>query len=115
MDLSDGLADAARQVAAASNAGVLLEGAALPVAAGARVWWEHQGRDPLVAALSGGEDYELLFAVPLRRRRSFLGAIGRSGVKATCVGRLTKDRLEQRLITSSGPQPLPVGFAHFGG
>jgi thiamine-monophosphate kinase len=113
MDLSDGLADAADQLASASNVGVILDAAALPLARGATAWWQSQSRDPIRAALAGGEDYELLFAVPPRRSRSFLGAIRRSGVAATCVGRLTKNPADRLLDTPSGLQPLPAGFSHF--
>ena len=90
MDLSDGLADAARQIAQASGTGVCVDAALLPVHPGARRWFEARGLDPIAAALSGGEDYELLFAVPRRRRRGFLAAIARQGgIAATRIGELT--------------------------
>ena len=44
MDLSDGLADALRQVAAASGCGVRVDAAALPIEPGARAWWTARGR-----------------------------------------------------------------------
>ena len=50
MDLSDGLADAAHQIAAASGVGMTIEAAALPIDAAARAWFEANGRDPIVAA-----------------------------------------------------------------
>ena len=57
--------------------------------------------------LHGGEDYELLFAVPPRRRRGFERIAGGS-TPVTCVGELTKD---QSLLLDEGP--LGGGFAHF--
>jgi thiamine-monophosphate kinase len=68
MDLSDGLADAVRQLGTASGCGARIDGDALPVAPGARAWWAARGQDPVTSALVGGEDYELLLAVPARWR-----------------------------------------------
>ena len=62
MDLSDGLADAVRQVALASGLGADIDGSALPVPAAARAWFARAGVDPISAAAGGGDDYELLFA-----------------------------------------------------
>ncbi len=92
MDLSDGLADAVRQLAGASGTGAVVDASTLPVHPGARVWCALTGRDPIELAISGGEDYELLFAVPRRLRRSFLAALGQAGaVPATCIGRLERE------------------------
>ena len=44
MDLSDGLADALRQVAEASGCGVEIDADALPIEPGAREWWTARGR-----------------------------------------------------------------------
>ena len=66
MDLSDGLADALRQVAAASGCGVRIDGNALPIDPEAAEWWRGRGVDAVSAALAGGEDYELMFAIPKR-------------------------------------------------
>jgi thiamine-monophosphate kinase len=112
MDLSDGLADAARQIAQASGTGVCLDAAMLPVDRAARRWFEARDVDPITAALSGGEDYELLFAVPRRKRRAFLSAIARSGgVTASRVGELTK---EPALVLRRGDHnlELPAGYSH---
>jgi thiamine-monophosphate kinase len=114
MDLSDGLADAARQIAQASGTGVCLEAALLPVHPGARRWFEARQLDPVAAALSGGEDYELLFAVPRRRRRGFLAAIAHSGgISATRIGELTTD---PALVLRQNDHSLvlPAGYSHLG-
>ena len=61
----------------------------------------------LEQALRGGEDYELLFAVPQRRRRGFEKIAGRM-TTVTCIGELTKD---PSLRLDEGP--LGGGFVHF--
>jgi thiamine-monophosphate kinase len=113
MDLSDGLADAVGQVAAASGVGAALDAAALPVHPGAVRWFESRGVDPVEAALAGGDDYELLFAVRPRQRRRFLAAIARGGVPATQVGVCTADRRLFVRRAGGSESPLPAGFTHF--
>ena len=113
IDLSDGLADAVHQIATASRAGAIVEAGDVPVHPGAQEWAARESRDALAMALSGGEDYELLFAVPRRRRRSFLATAGRwTGLPVTRIGRLT---VEQGvwLERSTGREPLAAGFVHF--
>jgi thiamine monophosphate kinase len=67
----------------------------------------------LTWALSGGEDYELLFAVPKRRTRSFLAAAKRwADLQVTRVGHLTTE--PGVWIRRSGRlEPLGSGFVHF--
>ena len=114
VDLSDGLSDAVAQLAGASGVGAEIDGDAVPVPDEARRWFAgQQDRDPLEAALSGGEDYELLFTVPARKRRA-LGSVLRlvSGVPCTRIGRITADR--RLVVWRRGERtPLPAGFAHF--
>jgi thiamine-monophosphate kinase len=113
MDLSDGLADAVRQVAAASGLGAIVEAAAIPLHEGARDWFGRGGRDPVDAALAAGEDYELLFAVA-SRRRSRLATVRRQarGLALTRIGILTADPAV-RLRKADGDRDLPAGYQHF--
>ena len=114
IDLSDGLADALRQVAAAGGTGIRIEADALPIEPGARAWWEAGGVDAVRAALAGGDDYELLFAVS-RRQAGALRSVRRH-VKApplTKIGELTKDPRELVLVRNGQTEALPEGFEHF--
>ena len=113
MDLSDGLADAIAQVACASGLGAKIEAATLPVHPGAHAWFAAQGRDPVEASVAGGDDYELLFSVP-RRRRGRLRAVIREarGVPITRIGELTADR-SIGFDRDGRSEPLPAGFVHF--
>jgi thiamine-monophosphate kinase len=63
VDLSDGLADGLHQLADASGVGIEVDGSAMPVSDDARQWFEARGQDAVIAALTGGDDYELLFTV----------------------------------------------------
>ena len=113
MDLSDGLADAVRQIAAASGTGATIDAAALPIPAAAREWFGRAGQDPIGSALAGGDDYELLFSVP-RRARGRLATVIRQarGVPITRIGQLTKEPATV-LVRDGQPEPLPQGFVHF--
>lgn len=113
MDLSDGLADAVRQVAQASGLGAAIDAGAIPIAPAARAWFARSGADAVTAAIAGGDDYELLFAVP-RRARGRLATVIRQarGVPVTRIGTLTND--PALVLNRDGrPEPLPEGFVHF--
>jgi thiamine-monophosphate kinase len=112
IDLSDGLADAARQIARASRTGVVLDAQAVPVHPGAVAWAEDTGQDPVAFALAGAEDYEILFAVPPRFQSRFRAATRRCGLAITAVGRLT-DEPGAWLSRDGRLEPLGEGFRHF--
>ena len=114
MDLSDGLSDAAHQLAAASGCGVEIDADALPIDAAARAWWAAAGKDAVVAGLTGGDDYELLFAVP----RTWGGRLRHARTRVadpalTRIGVLTKDPAARVLLRSGNREVLPAGFEHW--
>ena len=113
IDLSDGLGDGLRQLARASGVGAAIDGAALPIDPGARRWFDQHGIDPLDAAVGGGDDYELLVAVPRSHRRRF-AAVSRlaRGVPITRIGELTADTALV-LRTGDSERTLPEGYEHF--
>ena len=113
MDLSDGLADAVVQLAAASGTGARIDASLLPIPEVVRRWFTSHGVDPIPASLAGGDDYELLFAVPARRRGRFRDAIRHAGgVAVTRIGELT-DPPAVVLLRDGRTEPLPAGFTHF--
>jgi len=113
MDLSDGLADAVRQMASTSGCGARIDADALPVDDCARAWWNGRGRDVTLEAVSGGEDYELLLAVPPRRGgrlRQVRHQVSRPGL--TRIGALT--RTTALVLARAGREEAwPHGFEHF--
>lgn len=114
MDLSDGLADALEQVGAASAVGVRIDGAAVPIDPCAREWWTARGVDPVRAAVAGGDDYELMLAVPRKRHGALRNATRHvADPPLTKIGAFTKDPRERVLIRTGKEEELPKGFEHF--
>ncbi|HVG66969.1 MAG TPA: AIR synthase-related protein, partial [Gaiellales bacterium] len=113
VDLSDGLADGLRQLAAASGVGVELDATAVPISSDARDWYVNAGTDSLASALGGGDDYELLFTVRPRHRGRLRGARRRIGdLPITRIGVVTR-ALELVVRDAKGGWELPRGFEHF--
>jgi thiamine-monophosphate kinase len=112
VDLSDGLADAVRQVALASGVGAVIDANALPIDAGARAWFEARGADAVAEAISGGDDYELLVGVRPRMHSRLTAAARAGGTPLTRIGAFTEDRA---LIVrrTTGDAALPRGYGHF--
>lgn len=114
IDLSDGLGDAVRQVGEASGCGAEIDASMLPIDAGARRWWDARGEDPIARALGGGDDYELLFAVPpkwggrLRQARRHA-----ADPPLTRIGVLTETRDEYVVVREGRRERLAGGFEHW--
>ena len=112
VDLSDGLGQDLGHLCRASKVGARIELEALPVSPAAT---RAVGRArALEAAARGGEDYELLVAIPPRRARAFEAACAKAGERVTRIGALVRGS-GVSLVTASGRAgPAPAGYDHFG-
>jgi thiamine-monophosphate kinase len=88
IDISDGLAGDAGHVALASDALLIIDAEALPIAPGVDAVATSAGRDPLELATSGGEDYELLAALPPEALAAAQEALAALGTPLTTVGKV---------------------------
>lgn len=110
IDLSDGLLQDLGHLCERSGVGAELEVDALPLAPQlSRV------EGGLQLALVGGEDYELLFAVPPERAAAFLRAATRRGQRLSRIGRITSEKKIRLLDRGRNELPLPEGsgWDHF--
>lgn len=117
IDLSDGLASDLRHLLAASGVGAELHAPAIPISRAARQAHRAAGsrKPPLLAALTDGEDFELLFTAPARGAVTLLDAWQKQfpQLPLKCIGRITAER---RIILRDrdGVKPFPEhGYAHF--
>jgi thiamine-monophosphate kinase len=108
IDLSDGVGSDAAQIAAASGVRVSVELEKLPLQGGVEDVARAGGLDPLDLAASGGEDYELLIALPRDRLADAAAAASQAGTTLTPIGDVTRgEGVEFR-----GGEVAPSGFDH---
>lgn len=97
IDLSDGLASDLIQICKSSKCGARIYLDRLPIAKETYNMAEELNADPVVAALNGGDDHELLFTVPL----SYKEQIARLG-GIDIIGHITEDKTGVALVTPDG-------------
>ena len=99
MDISDGLSSELMHICTQSNTGCRIYEERLPIDYQTAVMAEEFNMNVSTCALNGGEDYELLFTVPLTLHDK-VSAI--KGVKV--IGHITKPELGCGLITRDGQE-----------
>ena len=97
IDLSDGLASDLRQICRASKCGARIYLERIPIARQTTDLAEEMHIDPVIAALNGGEDHELLFTVPLDKQESIM----RLGL-VDVIGHITREEAGVVLVTPDG-------------
>ena len=97
IDLSDGLASDLMQICKASKCGARIYLERIPIAKQTTAFAEEIHADPVVAALNGGEDHELLFTVPLAMQAKIM-QLGLVDV----IGHITAENTGAYLVTPDG-------------
>jgi len=117
IDLSDGLAGDLRHLLKAGRVGAELLTNAIPISRAAKLKAraETSGKPPLLAALTDGEDFELLFTVASRDAVPLLDAWKKQfpELALSCIGKITAEP-GLRLRDKTGVRPLTAhGYVHF--
>lgn len=97
IDLSDGLASDLLQICRSSKCGARIYLERIPIAKQTSALAEELHADPVVAALHGGEDHELLFTVPLTMQEQILRIGG-----IDIIGHITPESTGAYLVTPDG-------------
>lgn len=117
IDLSDGLAGDLRHILHKSHVGAELLARAIPISRAAKLQAraESSAKPPLLAALTDGEDFELLFTLPGKKAVPLLDAWNKQfpKVKLTCIGKILQTP-GLKIRDKDGVRELGVrGFEHF--
>jgi len=117
MDLSDGLAGDLRHILKASGVGAELLKSAVPISRAAKLKAkENPGAKPaFIAALTDGEDFELLFMIAPKDAVKLLDAWKKKfpGVKLSCIGRIIAGE-GLAIRDGRGLHPFQAhGYVHF--
>lgn len=108
IDISDGLSVDLAHICRESRVGAEVTASRIPISAALG----HFARDPLLLAVDGGEDFELLFTV----RPANVAAVERLAAKhrLTRIGRVTAGRAVRLVGPGKKKRPLRAGgFEHF--
>lgn len=97
IDLSDGLASDMLQLCKSSGCGVRLYLERIPIARETHKMADELHADPVVAALNGGDDHELLFTVPVTLQSKIAGLGG-----IDIIGHITPASTGAKLVTPDG-------------
>jgi len=115
IDLSDGLASDLRHICNESRVGAVVEAAALPLSDTLMKYARNIRKDPLMFALTGGEDFELLFTVPEGRISHLMRLTRHKRLRLSRIGKILPRAAGIKLKDDRGRVvPFPArGYEHF--
>lgn len=114
MDVSDGLAGDLAKLCVASGVSAVVKLTDVPLSVPVRTLVT-RGSSSIEAAVSGGDDYEVLCTVPENRWDSLVDTAQKAGVKLTAIGTVEAGLAAPRFLDAAG-QPVVMkrlSFSHF--
>jgi len=114
IDLSDGLSGDLRHLCEESRVGAEVTLDAIPISPACRAYARMTGISPIRLALTGGEDYELLFTASPRDCDTIERQARTRGYRITCIGTIRPRRFGIQMTSDGRTQPMPVtSYEHF--
>ncbi len=102
IDISDGLSSEILHICKQSGVGAKIYEDRLPIDPETRDMAEEMHLDPTIAAMNGGEDYELLFTLPMEQYAKIKDYPG-----ITVIGNIVEDKSYINLVTRDGTE-VPI-------
>jgi thiamine-monophosphate kinase len=114
MDVSDGLAGDLAKLCAASGVSAVIDAPSIPLSAAVAARLA-RGAAGIEAIVSGGDDYEILCAIPERRFEAFAKAARAAGVAITSIGTVIADLAAPRFLDGQGSEIAlkRLSYSHF--
>ncbi|MBA3535387.1 MAG: thiamine-phosphate kinase [Tatlockia sp.] len=111
IDISDGLSADLNHICVASGVGALLRAKAIPVHSLVK---KYQAKNAVSFAISGGDDYELCFTVPVQNEKRLIARLEKVGLSCYPVG-VIEENSGLRMIAETGEicDLTPLGYSHF--
>jgi thiamine-monophosphate kinase len=87
----------------------------IPLSRSYKKWIRSFSKDPLQLALSGGEDYELLFTAPPQMRNRIFSLVHAHKIPITRIGEVLPKEEGFLIARKDGKDysPIRLGFEHF--
>jgi len=114
MDVSDGLAGDLAKLCAASGVSAVIDAPSIPLSVTVAALLE-RGIVGIEAIVSGGDDYEILCAIPENGLEAFVRAAGGAGVAVASIGTVIAGSSVPRFLDARGREiALPrLSWSHF--
>jgi thiamine-monophosphate kinase len=114
MDVSDGLAGDLAKLCAASAVSAVIDAPSIPLSAPSAALLA-RGTVGIEAIVSGGDDYEILCAIPEDRFEAFARAAGIAGVAVTSIGTFIAGSSTPKFLDGGGEEIAlkRLSYSHF--
>ena len=115
IDVSDGLLIDTSHLLEEGGVGARIWEGRIPLSRLYQRWIRSFSKDPLQLALSGGEDYELLFTAPPKMRNRISSLARAHKIPVTRIGEILHKKEGFHIVRKDGKDysPSRLGFEHF--
>jgi len=115
IDVSDGLLIDTTHLLEESGVGARIWEDRIPLSRSYRKWIHSFSKDPYQIALTGGEDYELLFTASPEERKKISGLARSLKIPVTWIGEILPQKKGFHIMRRDGKEYSPghLGFNHF--